>query len=109
MRTWRGTVGVLGLHSQGVTKSLPADQQQLLGSFVNQAALAITRAQLATEARHAELLQETDKLQKALLNSISHDLRTPLASVTGTLNSLLEGCTPAERLHATRIVGDGTR
>jgi two-component system, OmpR family, sensor histidine kinase KdpD len=90
MRNWRGTVGVLGLHSQGLTESLPADQQQLLGSFVNQAALAITRAQLATEARRAELLQETDKLQKALLNSISHDLRTPLASVTGTLNSLLE-------------------
>jgi two-component system sensor histidine kinase KdpD len=90
MRNWRGTVGVLGLHSQGLTESLPADQQQLLGSFVNQAALAITRAQLATEARRAELLEETDKLQKALLNSISHDLRTPLASVTGTLNSLLE-------------------
>jgi two-component system, OmpR family, sensor histidine kinase KdpD len=90
MRTWRGTVGVLGLHSQGLTELLPADQRQLLGSFVNQAALAITRAQLATEARRAELLQETDKLQKALLNSISHDLRTPLASVTGTLDSLLE-------------------
>ena len=90
MRNWRGTVGVLGLHSQGLTESLPADQQQLLGSFVNQAALAITRAQLATEARRAELLEETDKLQKALLNSISHDLRTPLASVTGTLDSLLE-------------------
>lgn len=90
MRTWRGTVGVLGIHTQGSVQLLPADQQQLLGSFVNQAALAITRAQLAAEARHAELLQETDKLQKALLNSISHDLRTPLASITGTLNSVLE-------------------
>lgn len=90
MRTWRGTVGVLGLHSQGLAELPPADQQQLLGSFVNQAALAITRTQLATEARRAALLQETDKLQKALLNSISHDLRTPLASVTGTLNSVLE-------------------
>ena len=90
LRTWRGTVGVLGFQPESSTKLLPADQQQLLGSFVNQAALAITRAQLAEEAQRAELLQETDKLQKALLNSISHNLRTPMASVTGALNSILE-------------------
>ena len=90
LRTWRGNVGVLGLRRERTTKVLSADQQQLLGSLVNQSALAITRAQLAEEARHAELLQETDKLQKALLNSISHNLRSPVASVTGALNSVLE-------------------
>ena len=90
LRTWRGTVGVLGLRPESSTPPLPADQQQLLGAFVNQAALAITRAQLAEEAKRAELLQETDKLQKALLNSISHNLRTPVASVMGALSSVLE-------------------
>jgi two-component system sensor histidine kinase KdpD len=90
LKTWRGTVGVLGLQFASLKEQLPADQEQLLGAFVNQAALAITRTVLAEEARRAELLQEGDKLQKALLNSISHNLRTPLASVTGSLNSVLE-------------------
>lgn len=90
LRTWRGTLGVLGFQPEASARLLPADQQQLLGAFAKQAALAITRAQLAEEARRAELLQETDRLQKALLNSISHNLRTPLASVTGALGSVLE-------------------
>jgi len=90
LRTWRGTVGVLGFQPATPSEPLPGDQEQLLGTFVNQAALAITRAVLAEEAQRAELLQETDKLQKALLNSISHNLRTPIVSVTGALNSVLE-------------------
>ncbi|MCI0475517.1 MAG: ATP-binding protein, partial [Anaerolineales bacterium] len=56
----------------------------------SQAALAIERAQFAEAARQAQVLQETEKLQGALLNSISHDLRTPLVSITGTLSSLQE-------------------
>jgi two-component system sensor histidine kinase KdpD len=59
-------------------------------AFASQTALAIERAQLAETARQAQLLQETEKLQTALFNSISHDLRTPLASITGSLSSLLE-------------------
>lgn len=46
------------------------------------------RALLEDAARQAELLRQTDKMQKALLNSISHNLRTPLATVTGALQSL---------------------
>ncbi len=46
------------------------------------------RAVLAEKARQSEILQVTEKLQSALLNSISHDLRTPLVSITGTLSSL---------------------
>jgi len=90
LKTWRGTVGVVGFQLERSARLLSANQQQLLGSFVNQAALAITRALLAEEAQRTELLQETDKLQRALLNSISHNLRTPMASVTGALNSVLE-------------------
>jgi len=58
------------------------------------AALGIERAQLSEAARQAQLLQTTEKLQTALLNSISHDLRTPLVSITGALSSLdAEGAT----------------
>ncbi len=48
------------------------------------------RASLAEQARQAELLKTTEKLQTSLLNSISHDLRTPLVSITGALSSLRE-------------------
>jgi two-component system sensor histidine kinase KdpD len=60
----------------------------LLTSFANQTALALDRVQLAEKARQAQVLRETERLQSALLNSISHDLRTPLASITGSLSSL---------------------
>jgi two-component system sensor histidine kinase KdpD len=52
--------------------------------------LALTRAELAKNAKRAEVLLEADKLQRALLNSVSHNLRTPLASVLGVLNTILE-------------------
>ena len=57
--------------------------------------LAVTIIRDLTERKRAEesyklLVEETDNLQKALLNSISHNLRTPVASVTGALNNVLE-------------------
>jgi two-component system sensor histidine kinase KdpD len=69
---------------------MTAEEREVLNAFGNQAALAIERASLAEQARQAELLQATEKLQTALLNSISHDLRTPLVSITGALSSLSE-------------------
>jgi two-component system sensor histidine kinase KdpD len=62
----------------------------LLIAFTSLVGFALERADLAAASRQARLLEETDRLQTALLNSISHDLRTPLASVTGALSSLLE-------------------
>jgi two-component system sensor histidine kinase KdpD len=59
-----------------------------LGAYVTKVASSIERALFAEEASQAEVLRVTDKLQTALLNSISHDLRTPLASITGVLSSL---------------------
>ncbi|MCZ2148576.1 MAG: DUF4118 domain-containing protein [Bryobacterales bacterium] len=90
LKTNKGTIGVLGLWPHGLRAALSAERRELLSAFADQAALAISRALLAEEARHAELLQETGKLQTALLNSISHNLRTPLASVSGALNTLIE-------------------
>lgn len=62
--------------------------RQLAQAFASQSALALEAARLAAKARQAELLQERDKLQAALLSSISHDLRTPLVSIAGALGSL---------------------
>lgn len=90
LKTARGQIGVLGIHPKEAGKFLSPDQRQTLYAFANQAALAVERASLAEQARQAELLQATEKLQTALLNSISHDLRTPLVSITGALSSLRE-------------------
>lgn len=90
LKAWEGVVGVAGIRAEGWKDWQAIGRQQLLRSFMGQAALAITRADLVTKAQEAEVLQETDKLQKALLNSVSHNLRTPLASIIGALNTVLE-------------------
>jgi two-component system, OmpR family, sensor histidine kinase KdpD len=89
--TARGIRGVLGVQAPPPPdRPLQPEQVRLLEAFASQGALAIERAQLAQQAQHAEVLQATEKLQTALLNSISHDLRTPLVSITGALSSLQE-------------------
>jgi two-component system sensor histidine kinase KdpD len=90
LKTARGLIGVLGIHPKEPGRLLTPEQRQTLDSFAHQAALAVERASLAEQARQAELLQATEKLQTSLLNSISHDLRTPLVSITGALSSLRE-------------------
>jgi two-component system sensor histidine kinase KdpD len=91
LRTARGIVGVLGVEGpQSSAHNLTPQQRRLMETFASQAAAAIERVQLAEQARQAQLLQATEKLQTALLNSISHDLRTPLVSITGALTSLDE-------------------
>jgi two-component system sensor histidine kinase KdpD len=86
----RGGVGVLGVKPSAPDRFLTRDQLRTLDAFANQIALAIERARLAEHARQAEMLEITEKLQTALLNSISHDLRTPLVSITGALSSLAD-------------------
>jgi two-component system sensor histidine kinase KdpD len=90
LKTSQGIAGVIGILVNSSKELLPPDQQQLLGTIMSQAALALTRVNLAKKAQRAEVLQETDKFQKALLNSVSHDLRTPLVSVIGAINSVLQ-------------------
>jgi two-component system sensor histidine kinase KdpD len=91
LKTAQGIRGVLGVRPPDPRDpALSPEQRRLLEAFASQAALAIERAQLATEARRAQVLQEAERFQEALLNSVSHDLRTPLASITGALSSLSE-------------------
>jgi len=97
LKTARGVVGVLGVKPAQVPgQYLNSDQRRTLDSFANQIAMAIERAGLAEQAHQAEILEITEKLQSALLNSISHDLRTPLVSITGALSSLAEDSIPLD-------------
>jgi two-component system sensor histidine kinase KdpD len=79
---------VLGIGLGRRSQPLAPEQRRLLDSFAGQAAQALERVHLAEQVGQVQLLSETEKLQTALLNSISHDLRTPLASITGALSSL---------------------
>ena len=89
LTTGHKVMGVLAIRRAG-NDMWREDQRYLLDVFASQAAMAIERAQLAEDARQAYILEATRKMQTALLNSISHDLRTPLASITGSLTSLLD-------------------
>ncbi|MBP2300840.1 sensor histidine kinase [Azospirillum picis] len=89
MRTGRGVVGVVGIDTGGGTGGLlTPDQRRLLDALIDQAALAIERVTLAEDVDRAKLAAETERLRSALLTSISHDLRTPLASILGSATSL---------------------
>jgi two-component system sensor histidine kinase KdpD len=90
LSTARSTVGVMALLAGGPADRLTIQQTRLLEAYADLSAVAIERTQLAEKARSAELLEAAEKLQSALLNSISHDLRTPLVSVIGALSSLQE-------------------
>jgi two-component system sensor histidine kinase KdpD len=71
-------------------QGLSENQQKLMDDFLQRAALGIERAHFAEKAQEEQLLQETDKLQKALLDSVSHSLRTPLTSIIGAVGGLLK-------------------
>jgi two-component system sensor histidine kinase KdpD len=88
MRTGRGVVGIIGLDSDRPGPLLSPDQRRLLDSLADQAALAIERVNLVQDIDRARIAAETERLRSALLTSISHDLRTPLASILGSVSSL---------------------
>jgi len=62
--------------------------RELIGTFAGQAGMALERVQLSSQAEEARILREKNLLEQALLNSISHDLRTPLVTISGVLDSL---------------------
>ncbi|MEE7494447.1 sensor histidine kinase KdpD [Methylobacterium oryzae] len=98
MRTGRGTIGVIGLDSDGTGPILSPEGRRLLDALADMGALAIERVRLVEDLDRAERAAETDRLRQALLTSISHDLRTPLASVLGAASTLrdLEAALPAD-------------
>ena len=88
MRTGQGTRGVVGVSHAQPDFRLTPDERRLLDALVDLAAIATERIRLAKDVDQARVLAETEKLRASLLTSVSHDLRTPLASIIGTLASL---------------------
>ena len=88
MHTGRGAIGVIGIDSDKPGPLLTPDQRRLLDALRDQGALAIERVQLVEEMAGLERAAETERLRSALLTSISHDLKTPLAAVLGAASAL---------------------
>ena len=82
-------VGVLSLRFRDPAP-LGADQRELLDAFVRQIALVLDRQRLRDAEQQAKLVAESEKLSKTLLNSISHEIRTPIAAITSAASSLAE-------------------
>ncbi len=90
LKTSQGVFGVLGVFFKNDKAGLDLREYNLLSALASQAAVAVQRAKLTEISRQMELIRKTEKLQTALLNSISHDLRTPLVTIMGALSSLLQ-------------------
>jgi two-component system sensor histidine kinase KdpD len=88
LRTGRTAIGVLGLDRDKPGPLLTPEQQRLLDALADQAAVAIERTQLVADVDKARLAAEADRLRSALLTSISHDLKTPLAGIMGAAGTL---------------------
>jgi two-component system sensor histidine kinase KdpD len=88
LRTGSGPIGVIGIDRDEPGPLLTPDERRLLDALIDQAAVAIERVSLARGLAETRVLAETERLRAALLTSISHDLRTPLASIIGTVSSL---------------------
>ena len=102
LRARRAVVGALGIAGAPALRALivpsrnaaTADvsgdpQAALFAAFCDQIALSVDRIALQHDAIHAEALRESDRLKNALLGSVTHDLRTPLASIQAATDSLL--------------------
>ena len=91
--TFRALQGVKARSGVAGTEHNPAagpDDERFILAMLDQGAVALERAEFAAEAADAEALRRADRLRSALLNSISHDLRTPLSTVLGSTTTLLD-------------------
>jgi two-component system sensor histidine kinase KdpD len=91
LKTVRSVIGVAGVQPpQGPRSLLLPEQVQLLETIAGQIAMAAERIMLAEEAHRAEVEVETERLRHSLFSAISHDLRTPLASIMGASSTLAD-------------------
>jgi two-component system sensor histidine kinase KdpD len=87
LATNRGTAGVIAVRLPG-DQPPTLEQRDLMDAFARQTALVLDRFRLDAESEQARLLAESEKLSKALLNSISHELRTPISAITAAASAL---------------------
>jgi two-component system sensor histidine kinase KdpD len=83
-------VGALGVKPHSPEHLFIPEQLHLLEAFAHQTALAVAGDKLAEQHQQTQMQMETEKLRSSLLSSVSHDLRTPLAAIAGSISSLLE-------------------
>jgi two-component system sensor histidine kinase KdpD len=98
--TTRGVCGVCGLEPADSQATISAERERALNLILEQTAIAVDRALLVKDSVRTAALEENEKLRTTLLASLSHDLRTPLAAITGavtTLRQFGETMAPAQR------------
>jgi two-component system sensor histidine kinase KdpD len=83
----KARAGVVGVEPQAIATE---DGERFVAALLDQGAVALERAEFAAMAADAEALRRTDRLRSALLNSVSHDLRTPLSTVLGAVTTLID-------------------
>jgi two-component system, OmpR family, sensor histidine kinase KdpD len=89
LQTSAATIGVLGVQASDWSTLETPEQIHQLQAFAAQAALALERSTMAADAQSAAVRAETERTRTALLSAVSHDLRTPLTSITGAASGLL--------------------
>jgi two-component system sensor histidine kinase KdpD len=90
LRAGARAIGVLGIADKTSGRPFTTAERTVLATFADQAAVALERLYLLQEAERAEILARSDELKSALVSTVSHDLRTTLASIMASVTSLLE-------------------
>ena len=110
LRIGQSRLGVLALVPVG-DFPFGADQRAFLELFCKQTAAALERVRLSEEAKGATLRAQTEEMRASLLSAVSHDLRTPLATITGAATAVRdEDLPPATRAELVEsIVGEASR
>ncbi|NJM55683.1 MAG: sensor histidine kinase KdpD, partial [Verrucomicrobiae bacterium] len=88
LKTTRGMYGVIGFQPENFREPMALETERMLEALIDQSALAIERTILVDETAKAQALAESERLRSALLSSLSHDLRTPLSSILGSVTTL---------------------
>lgn len=91
LQTPARSLGVLGIKLADPAEYESRQTRMMLDAFASQGTLAMERVLLVREAERAKMLQARETLERSLLNSVSHDLRTPLVAITGALSTIREG------------------
>ncbi len=107
----RGSIAVCGFEPHSADEPITAEDERALTAILDLTAIALDRALLAREAVNAATMQENEKVRDVLLDSLSHDLRTPLSSIAGAATSLRvlgDKMSPAERLELLSSIEEET-
>jgi two-component system sensor histidine kinase KdpD len=105
-------LGVLAMVPVNLRRVFLPEQQKLLDTFLSQIAQALVRVRLAEQTKAIQLEMEAERLRNSMLSAISHDLRTPLATIVGSASTLAEenqSLSPGDRTELGRAIYDEAR